>query len=78
MGAGRTEARPAVLTNRTGWPLLCVGLGCSQREEAVSGIAGCEGRVCFHVSELWVFGLATLYFVDASVENRFEPLFARA
>lgn len=39
-------------------------------------MVGCEGRVCFHVSELWVFGLASLYFVDSCVENHFEPLLA--
>lgn len=67
-------SRASCSEHQAACPLLFVGLGCPQREEAVSGIVGCEGRVCFHVSELWVFGLATLYFVDCSVENHFEPL----
>lgn len=51
-------------------------MGCSQKEEAIPGLAGREGRVHFHVSELWVFGLATLYLVDSSAGNHFEPLSA--
>lgn len=43
---------------------------------AIPGAVGCEERVCFHISELWVFGLATLYFLDSSVESPFESLLA--
>lgn len=70
-----TGAEPVVLSNRPTCPLRVVGLGRSQKEEAVLGVVGCE-RVWFHVSELWVFRLATLYFVDPSVENHSEPLSA--
>lgn len=71
-----TGAKPVVLRNRPACPLQVVSMGCSQKEEAIPGLAGREGRVHFHVSELWVFGLAALYLVDSSAGNHFEPLSA--
>lgn len=55
-------------------PLAGCWSGCSQKEEAILAAVGYDGSVCFHISELWVFGQVTLYFVDASVENHCEPL----
>lgn len=72
-----TGAEPVVLQKRPACPLQVVEMGSSQKEEAVPGVAGCEERVCFHVSETQVFGLATLCFGDSSIENHLEPLSAR-
>lgn len=37
-----TGAEPVVLSNRPACPLRVVGLGCSQKEEAILGVVGCE------------------------------------
>lgn len=71
-----TGAEPVVLQKRLACPLQVVEMGSSQKGEDVPGVAGCEERVCFHVCEPQVFGLATLCFGDSSVENHLEPLSA--
>lgn len=70
-----TGAEPVILSDRPACPLQVVGLA-SQKEEAILGAVGSEGRICFHISELWVFGLVFLYFVDFSEDNHSEPLWA--
>lgn len=81
----KVESRPHVMGDPASCsqqPVLCISMGLLnylsplgywtrllERRRLLHELPGCEGKISFHLSELWVFGLATLSSVDSSVDN---------